>query len=99
MAYVYIKMEKVINYISAPKTCHASKKIKYVSKESAQKVERHYAVDRSRIDMGKARKGCIKYKEKENTQPEQPKEEQKPKFVEKIKQVKETDAEEKHWKE
>jgi hypothetical protein len=49
--------------------------------------------------MGEARKGYIKYKEKENTQPEQPKKELKPKFVEKIKQAKETDAEEKQWKE
>jgi hypothetical protein len=62
-------------------------------------VERHYAVGRSRIDMGETRKGHIKYKEKENTQPEQPKEEQKPKFVEKMKQVKEPDADEKRWKE
>jgi hypothetical protein len=49
--------------------------------------------------MGETRKGHIKYKEKENTQPEQPKEEQKPKFVEKMKQVKEPDADEKRWKE
>jgi hypothetical protein len=39
------------------------------------------------------------YHHKENTQPEQPKEEQKPKFVEKMKQVKEPDADEKRWKE
>jgi hypothetical protein len=94
-----VEAPKVINYISAPKTRHASKKTRYVPKESAQRVGRHYAVGRSRIDMVEARKGYIKYKEKENTQPEQPKKEQKPKFVEKIKQVKETDAEEKRWKE
>jgi hypothetical protein len=34
-----------------------------------------------------------------HTQPEQPKEEQKPKFVEKMKQVKEPDADGKRWKE